>query len=81
MGPPPHSLGLQRVTGEPQGDDTPCHLPEAIADALGGGDPLAGGNRVLDAGQLLDEAPARGDDEAIILDGARAGLQYPAIGA
>jgi hypothetical protein len=77
MGPPRMAWGSRGLPANPRAMTPACHLPEAIADALGGGDPLAGGNGVLDAGQLLDEASARGDDEAIILDGSQCWSPVP----
>jgi hypothetical protein len=48
------------------------HLAQAVADALGRRNAFAGRDGVLDAGQLLDEAPAGGDHQRIVGHVARA---------
>ena len=73
--------GFWGFASKPQGDGPPRHVPQAIPDALRGGDPLTGGDGQLDAGQFLEEATTGGNDEAIVLHRTGAGLQDPAIGA
>jgi hypothetical protein len=58
------------------------HGAQAVADALGRSNALAGRDGVLDARQLLDEAPAAGDHQRVVTDVAGRGLDdAPAVGA
>ncbi len=57
IGPPRTAVGSFGLPAKPDGDGAAGHLAQAVADALGSGDAFAGGDGVLDAWQLLEEAP------------------------
>ena len=73
-----HGRGLLWVAREAHGDGAAIHGSQPIADLLGGGDALTGRDRMLDAGQLFDEAPTAGNDQAVVLDCSGIGLQQAA---
>ena len=70
-----HGLGLLGVAGEADGDAAALHLLQALADALRRRYALAGGDAVLDARKLLEEASPGGDDQPVVGYLAGAGQQ------
>jgi hypothetical protein len=76
-----HGHRFVRVAGKAERDGAGLQGGHLLAQALDGCDALAGQDGMLDAGQLLDEAAAAGDHQAVVGDGAGAGLQLPAVRA
>jgi hypothetical protein len=61
-----HGGGLGRVAAEAHGDAAAGHFLQPIADRFGRRHAFAKGEGVLDAGQLLDEAAAGGNDQCVV---------------
>jgi hypothetical protein len=78
--PAAHRHRLVGVAGKAEGDAAALHLAQPVADLLGRGDAFARRDRMLDARQLLQKAPAGGDDERVVLHIARRGLHQTGIG-
>ncbi len=79
--PAAHGRRLVGVTGEAEGHGPALQGGDPLAQALHRSDALAGQDGVLDARQLLDEAPAAGDDESVIFRRAcRGQYRAPAVG-
>jgi hypothetical protein len=66
MGPPRIARVRCRIAAEAEGNAAAVHGQQPLADGLRRGHALAQGEGVLDARQLLDEAPAGGDDQRVV---------------
>ena len=69
-----HRAGFVRIAGKAHGDGATLQRLQTVANLFGGGDPLARRDGVLDARQLLQEPPARRDDQAVVGDVAQSCL-------
>ena len=54
------------ITRHADGDGAAIHRLQPHRDLLGGKDALAGDDRIFDAGQFADEAPAGGDQQGVV---------------
>jgi hypothetical protein len=77
MGPPRTAAGSLGLPRKSHRNDTAVHGAQAVTNLFGCGNPLAGGDGVLDARQLLDETPAAGNHERIVTDVAGRRLDDP----
>lgn len=75
--PAAHSGRLVGIAAETEGDRATLHFPQPIANPERRRQALARQNGVLDTGQLPDEAPAAGDDQAVVRYFSDIGEHHP----